>query len=226
MAYPYSTYTTARALTYSYIHISPQLPNTQYILFLHGFPSTSHDWRHQISFFVANGYGVLAPDLLGFGETSKPNELEMYSGKGMAKDIVEIMVLEDVGVVVGVAHDWYVLRFILSFLLVVTVMWFLNERGVRRCAELVCNHAKASSTRGSFLLSRLANYHPERFSAYAFIDYGYIVPGHSLTPAMIQHINSSVQANLGFSIFGYFLFFNEEDAPKLLDEHVSSFQTL
>ena len=105
-------------------------------------------------------------------------------------------------------------------------MWFLNERRVRRCAELACNYANASSTRGSFLLSRLANYHPERFSAYAFIDHGYGAPGQSLTPAVIQHINSSVQAKLGFSIFGYFLFFNEEDAPKLLDEHVSSFQTL
>ena len=105
-------------------------------------------------------------------------------------------------------------------------MWFLNERRVRRCAELACNYANASSTRGSFLLSRIANYHPERFSAYAFIDHGYIAPGKGLNTALIQHINSSVQANLGFSIFGYFLFFNEEDAPKLLDEHVSSFQTL
>lgn len=78
-------------------------------------------------------------------------------------------------------------------------------------------------TRGSFLLSRLANYHPERFSAYAFIDHGYSAPSNSLTTAAIQHIDSSVQANLGFSIFGYFLFFNEENAPKLLDEHVFSF---
>jgi hypothetical protein len=75
-------------------------------------------------------------------------------------------------------------------------------------------------------LSRLANYHPERFSAYAFIDHGYGAPGRGLSTAVIQHINSSVQAKLGFSIFGYFLFFNEEGAPKLLDEHVSSFQTL
>ena len=77
------------------------------------------------------------------------------------------------------------------------------------------------STRGSFLLSRLANYHPERFSAYAFIDHGYSPPGQSLTTAMIEHINSDVQAKLGFQIFGYFLFFDEEDAAKLLDGHVS-----
>jgi hypothetical protein len=39
----------------------------------------------------------------------------MYKGEGMARDIVEIMVAESVGVVIGVAHDWYVLPFILSF---------------------------------------------------------------------------------------------------------------
>lgn len=133
MAYPRSTHTTARALTYSYIHIPPQVPNTKYILFLHGFPSTSHDWRHQISFFVAKGYGILAPDLLGFGETSKPSELEAYKGEGMARDIVEIMVLEGVRVVVGVAHDWYVLRLIL-FLPVVTFIWFF----IRKESQKVC----------------------------------------------------------------------------------------
>ncbi|OKL62631.1 hypothetical protein UA08_01902 [Talaromyces atroroseus] len=185
MSYPRSTYTTARALTYSYIHVPPQSTNSQYILFLHGFPSTSRDWRHQISFFVAKGYGILAPDLLGFGQTSKPSDLQMYKGEGMARDIVEIMVSEGVGVVVGVAHDW-----------------------------------------GSFLLSRLANYHPEHFSAYIFIDHGYNSPGRGLTTATIQHINSSVQAKLGFSIFGYFLFFNEEDAEKLLNEHSESVESL
>lgn len=81
-------------------------------------------------------------------------------------------------------------------------------------------------TRGTFLLSRLANYYPERFSAYVFIDHGYSAPGRSLTSAAIQHINSLMQAKLGFSILGYFLFFTEEDAPKLLDEHVSHSQTL
>lgn len=82
-------------------------------------------------------------------------------------------------------------------------------------------YANASSIRGTFLLSRLANYHPERFSAYAFIDHGYSAPGNNLTAAVMQHINSSLQDKLGYSIFGYFLFCNEEDAPKLLDEHVS-----
>lgn len=220
MAYPHSTHTTTRALTYSYIHVPPQSPNDQYILFLHGFPSTSRAWRHQISFFVAKGYGILAPDLLGYGETSRPTELEIYGGQGMARDIVEIMASEGVGIVVGVAHDWYVWQFILS-LHQLQHLCGIQTRRVRKRAELACNHVNASFTRGSFLLSRLANYHPERFSAYAFIDHGYIAPGRGLTTAAIQNINSSVQANLGFAIFGYFLFFDEEDAAKLLDENVS-----
>ncbi|KAF4943799.1 hypothetical protein FGADI_13156 [Fusarium gaditjirri] len=181
MTFSRSTYTTTRLLTYSYIHIPPQLPNTPYFLFLHGFPSTSHHWRHQISFFKAKGYGIIAPDLLGFGETSRPTELEMYRGKDMASDIVEILMSEGVGMTVGVAHDW-----------------------------------------GCFLLSRLANYHPERFSAYAYIDHGYMAPGRSLTTAAVQHINRSVEAKLGFSILGYFLLFDDEDAPRLLDEHAKS----
>jgi soluble epoxide hydrolase/lipid-phosphate phosphatase len=125
MAYPHSTFTTSRSLTYSYVHIPPQSPNAQYILFLHGFPSTSYHWRHQISFFAAKGYGILAPDLLGFGETSKPTELEMYKGKDMANDIVEIMVSEGIEVAIGVAHDWYAFRFI-------PLVWYPKRTGSQK----------------------------------------------------------------------------------------------
>ncbi|KAF4483440.1 epoxide hydrolase [Fusarium agapanthi] len=185
MAFSRSTCTTTRGFIYSYVHIPPQLPKTQYLLFLHGFPSTSYHWRHQISFFEAKGYGVIVPDLLGFGESSRPTELEMYKGEDMVRDVVEILISEGVGIVVGVAHDW-----------------------------------------GCFLLSRLANYHPERFSAYAFIDHGYMAPGRSLTTAAVQHINKSVEEKVEFSILGYFLLFDEEDAPKLLDEHSDSVESL
>lgn len=48
-------------------------------------------------------------------------------------------------------------------------------------------------------------------------------PGRSLTTAVVQHINRSMKAKLGFSILGYFLLFDDDDAPGLLDQHVSSF---
>lgn len=107
MAYPQAVHTTTRGTIYSYIHVAPKNFNSLYILFLHGFPSTSYAWRHQISFFTSSGHGIIAPDLLGFGQSSKPSGLEMYKGKDMATDITEILVSVGCGRVVGVAHDWY-----------------------------------------------------------------------------------------------------------------------
>lgn len=57
-----------------------------------------------------------------------------------------------------------------------------------------------------------------------YIDHGYMPPGRSLTTATVQQINRSVEAKLGFSILGYFLLFDDEDAPRLLDGHVCSSQ--
>lgn len=91
--------------TYSYVHISPSLSKPT-ILFLHGFPSSSYDWRHQISHFSSLGYGVLVPDLLGYGGTDKPTSLAAYKGKKMATEIIDLLNHEDVGRVHVVAHDF------------------------------------------------------------------------------------------------------------------------
>lgn len=77
--------------TYSYIRIPPTTPTKSTILFLHGFPSSSYDWRHQINFLAGTGHGVLVPDLLGYGGTSKPVSANEYKAKRMAAEIVEIL---------------------------------------------------------------------------------------------------------------------------------------
>ncbi|KAF7852772.1 hypothetical protein EAF04_010891 [Stromatinia cepivora] len=107
--FPTKTHTTARSLTYSYIHIEPSTPSKPYILFSHGFPSSSHDWRHQITYLSSKGYGIIAPDLLGFGDTSKPLSIESYKFKDMASDLHEILSLHSISAshkVLGVGHDW------------------------------------------------------------------------------------------------------------------------
>lgn len=53
------------------------------VLMLHGFPNSSADWRHQIPALVAEGYRVIAPDLLGLGKSDKPLAPENYT---VAKD--------------------------------------------------------------------------------------------------------------------------------------------
>ncbi|KAF2740133.1 alpha/beta-hydrolase, partial [Polyplosphaeria fusca] len=61
------------------------------ILFLHGFPSSSFDWHNQITYFAGKGYGVIAPDLLGYGSTTAPTSLEPYTFKSMTEDIISIL---------------------------------------------------------------------------------------------------------------------------------------
>jgi soluble epoxide hydrolase/lipid-phosphate phosphatase len=90
--------------TYSYIHSKPSYQKP-YILFLHGFPSSSYDWRHQISYFSKLGYGIIAPDLLGYGGTDKPEMLEVYRMKKMSEEVVGILDAQKVGKVLAVAHD-------------------------------------------------------------------------------------------------------------------------
>jgi soluble epoxide hydrolase/lipid-phosphate phosphatase len=104
-SFPYFQFTTSRDFVYNYVHIPPADAG-KYILFLHGFPSSSYDWHHQIEHFSKKGYGVLVPDLLGFGGSSKPLELQAYKGKAMAQDVIEILKHEKIELVKGVAHDW------------------------------------------------------------------------------------------------------------------------
>lgn len=91
--------------TYAFVHLRPINPKPTFLL-LHGFPSSSWDWRHQIFQLENAGYGVLAPDLLGYGDTDKPTELEAYSMKRMCSHVVEILQGKGLQKVVGVAHDW------------------------------------------------------------------------------------------------------------------------
>ncbi|MBP0594216.1 alpha/beta hydrolase [Paraburkholderia sp. LEh10] len=47
-------------------------PGAATVVLLHGWASTSYMWRHVMPQLVARGYTVLAPDLRGLGDTSKP----------------------------------------------------------------------------------------------------------------------------------------------------------
>lgn len=75
---------------YAYIYSAPLSAKPTFLL-LHGFPSSSYDWRFQIKGLTELGYGVVAPDLLGYGDTDKPYELERYRFKTMASDIAQIL---------------------------------------------------------------------------------------------------------------------------------------
>ncbi len=98
--------TVSRGVTYHYQHFPPSLPNGEYVLFFHGWPSAASDWHSQIDHFRRLGWGILAPDLLGAGRTSRPAEADKYVLKDMARDVVEILDHEKISKVHAVGHDW------------------------------------------------------------------------------------------------------------------------
>jgi len=112
---PNKTYTIpSTGHTYAYICYPSSNSLRPTLLFLHGFPSTSYDWRFQIPHFRSLGYGILAPDLLGYGGTSRPTDVQCYLGSEMSKEIIAILDHERLGLkeetgsgrVVAIAHDW------------------------------------------------------------------------------------------------------------------------
>jgi len=58
------------------------------VLLIHGFPQTWYEWRH-IMPALAKNYTVVAPDLPGLGDSSKP--LTGYDGKNVAEAIHQLV---------------------------------------------------------------------------------------------------------------------------------------
>lgn len=91
---------------YAYAFVEPATTSRPTFLLLHGFPSSSYDWRYQIKALTSKGFGVLVPDLLGYGDTDSPVEVAAYSLKRMSDHLAEILAKEGIETVIGVGHDW------------------------------------------------------------------------------------------------------------------------
>ncbi|GKU04730.1 epoxide hydrolase [Fusarium langsethiae] len=100
-----NTFTARSGNTYSFISIKPTSRTTT-LLFLHGFPSTLSDWLHQIRHFSSEGYGVVALDMLGYGESCKPEHDTQYRLKPMSNDVIGLLDHLELKTVVGVGHDF------------------------------------------------------------------------------------------------------------------------
>ena len=72
------------------------------IVLLHGWPETWYEWRH-IMPALAKNYTVIAPDLRGLGDSSKP--LTGYDGKTVAEDIHQLVTQLGFKTIFLVGHD-------------------------------------------------------------------------------------------------------------------------
>lgn len=101
----YKTTTVSRGFTYRYYH-SPAASGQPTLLLSHGFPSTSYDWHRVVSQLKPHNYGLVVPDQLGYGGTSKPLDVESYKPSLITKDLVEILDVEGIDKVIAIGHDW------------------------------------------------------------------------------------------------------------------------
>jgi 2-hydroxymuconate-semialdehyde hydrolase len=73
------------------------------VLLLHGFPTSCFLWRREV-WLLAQGMRVIAPDLLGYGESDKPSDVDM-SEQAQAGYIRELLGQLGIAELAVVGHD-------------------------------------------------------------------------------------------------------------------------
>lgn len=76
------------------------------LLCLHGFPESAMSWRHQIAPLTQAGYRVWAPDLRGYGGTTRPPGLDAYHLETLLEDVTGLIEASQARRVILVGHDW------------------------------------------------------------------------------------------------------------------------
>ena len=75
-------------------------------LCLHGFPELHHSWRHQMPVLARMGYRVWAPNLRGYGATSRPQGVRNYALDHLTRDVAALIDASGAKEVTLLAHDW------------------------------------------------------------------------------------------------------------------------
>ncbi|PPQ67073.1 hypothetical protein CVT25_005674 [Psilocybe cyanescens] len=103
----YITVPTKRGFKYSVYHSKGSDATKPALLLLHGFPSSSYDWRHQVTYFQRRGHSIIVPDMLGYGGTDKPTDAEAYTHTLMAQDMIDVLdAIHGDERVIAIGHDW------------------------------------------------------------------------------------------------------------------------
>ena len=63
-------------------------PGEDPVILLHGFPQTSHMWRHQMD-ALGDRFKIYAPDTRGYGGTEKPRV--RLDRSILARDVIDLM---------------------------------------------------------------------------------------------------------------------------------------
>ena len=79
---------------------------SRFALCLHGFPECAFSWRHQLPRLARLGYRVWAPNLRGYGRTSRPAGVDAYHIDRLVDDVVGLIDAAGATETLLVGHDW------------------------------------------------------------------------------------------------------------------------
>lgn len=174
-------YLVADGINYEYVYNNAKDNSKPTLLFLHGFPSSFYCWRHQIDYFSKQGYGCLAPNLLGYGKTYSPLDKNEYKTKSMVEHLISLLDHLNLNKVVVLGHDW----------------------GVRPATRFVL-------------------YHPERTLGLILFNVGYRPPAK----LDYEQVLEQTKKIFGYELYGYWEFFNSDDAAKIIEDNPDRFLDL
>jgi pimeloyl-ACP methyl ester carboxylesterase len=95
-------------------------------LCLHGFPECWYSWRYQLPLLASLGYRAWAPDLRGYGASSRPPRMQDYAIESLMDDVAGLIDVSGARSVVLLAHDWGAV-----------VAWYFAMRAMRPLERLV-----------------------------------------------------------------------------------------
>lgn len=75
-------------------------------LFLHGFPESRYSWRYQLPLLARLGWRAVAPDLRGYGQSSRPRERSAYRIEHLMADAGGLFDALGARRRLLIAHDW------------------------------------------------------------------------------------------------------------------------
>ena len=76
------------------------------VVLCHGFPESWYSWRHQLHGVAEAGFHAIAPDMRGYGQTQRPEEIDQYTLLHLIGDMIGLLDTLGAETAVIVGHDW------------------------------------------------------------------------------------------------------------------------
>jgi pimeloyl-ACP methyl ester carboxylesterase len=78
----------------------------RFALCLHGFPECNYSWRHQLPLLARMGYTAWAPNLRGYGDSSRPRRVRDYRMRHLVDDVAGLIDASGARETLLIGHDW------------------------------------------------------------------------------------------------------------------------